>query len=317
MGHQLEIKENGEASMFSGEGITPWHGLGKVKEGLATSAEAIEWAGLDWQVEKFPMYFGPDKVAYPGQHVLARTTDMKPFGTVSDIYQPFQNRDAFDFFDAVTDKGTGEAHYTAAGALKGGSVIFLTAQIGDTFNVCGEDAHKMFLLLTNAHNGKESLNAATTMVRGVCWNTVTLGLRSAKSKWTIPHKYDLKAKAAEAREALKLSFKYADAFEAEVEKMMKIQIEKDKFNKIVEQIVPESKTQHDRDVEILMDIFERETTVNDTNAKGTGWGAYNAVTFFVDHKKRYHTPESRFNSLIDGAGEKLRDKAHGMILAAA
>ena len=37
-------------------GDVPWHGLGTKVDKVATSAEAIEAAGLDWRVEKEPVF---------------------------------------------------------------------------------------------------------------------------------------------------------------------------------------------------------------------------------------------------------------------
>jgi phage/plasmid-like protein (TIGR03299 family) len=313
--HDIEILEDGTASMFSGEGIMPWHRLVEPVEGLLTAKEALKKAHLDWEVIKEPISFGADNQSFPGWHATVRKHDRKPLGIVSDGYHIFQNHEAFDFMDIVT--ATGEAKYTSAGSLAGGKKIFICVKIGDRFMVAGEDAHDLYGLMFNSFHGKESFTIATTAIRAVCANTVTLGLRTAKTKWTIRHKSSFEGKAQDARDTLKISFKYVEAFQKEVEKMMQIQIDKDKFNKIVEQIVPESKFQHDKDVAQLMDIFENETTVNDTNAKGTGWGAFNAITFFGDHRKRYVTDESRFKSITsEGYAEKMRNKAHGLILAA-
>jgi len=316
MASQVEIKADGTGSMFSGEGKTPWHGLGEVITGLATAAEALEYAGLDWAVEKQPIFFGEDKAGFPGRFATVRATDQKPLGIVSDGYHIFQNTEAFDFFDAVTDNGTGEAQYTAAGSLFGGQRVFLTAKIGDTFTVAGQDAHDMYLLITNSHDGTQAFTAAITTIRAVCNNTVTLGLNSAKTKWSIRHKSSLEGKVTEARESLKMSYTYKDAFEAEVEKMMQVQVDKDQFKKIIEGIVPAAKFQHDKAVSGLMDVFENERTVTETAANGTGWGAYNAVTYWTDWVRNYQTADSRFKSLVyAGFAEKLRDKAHSKILA--
>jgi phage/plasmid-like protein (TIGR03299 family) len=316
MAHQLEIKADGTASMFSGEGKTPWHGLGEVVSGLATAAEALEYAGLDWTVEKQPIFFGENKELYSGRFATVRTSDQKALGIVSDGYHIFQNVDAFDFFDTVTDAGSGEAHYTAAGSLFGGQRVFLTAKIGETFTVAGEDAHDMYLLITNSHDGTQAFTAAITTIRAVCNNTVTLGLNSAKTKWSIRHKSSLEGKVHEARESLKMAYTYKDAFEDEVEKMMNVMVTKDEFKKIVEGIVPPSKFQHDKAVAGIMDVFENEPTVINTEANGTGWGAYNALTYWTDWERNYQTADSRFKSLV-GAGfaETLRDKAHSKILA--
>jgi phage/plasmid-like protein (TIGR03299 family) len=316
MAHALEIKADGKASMFSGEGKTPWHGLGEVVSGLATAAEALEYAGLDWTVEKQPIFFGENKELYSGRFATVRTSDQKPLGIVSDGYHIFQNVEAFDFFDAVTDAGTGEAHYTAAGSLFGGQRVFLTAKIGETFDVAGSDAHDMYLLITNSHDGTQAFTAAITTIRAVCNNTVTLGLSSAKTKWSLRHKSSLEGKIQDARDSLKMTYKYKDAFMAEVEKMMEVEVTKDQFKKIVEGIVPPAKFQHDKAVAGLMDVFENEPTVINTEANGTGWGAYNAITYWTDWERNYQTPDSRFKSLVyAGFAEKVRDKAHSKILA--
>jgi phage/plasmid-like protein (TIGR03299 family) len=316
MAHALEIKADGKASMFSGEGKTPWHGLGEVVSGLATAAEALEYAGLDWTVEKQPIFFGEQFNGFPGRFATVRTSDQKPLGIVSDGYHIFQNVEAFDFFDAVTDHGTGEAHYTAAGSLFGGQRVFLTAKIGDTFEVAGQDAHDMYLLITNSHDGTQAFTAAITTIRAVCNNTVTLGLNSAKTKWSIRHKSSLEGKVHEARESLMMSYKYRDAFQEEVEKMMAVQVNKDQFKKIIEGIVPPSKFQHDKAVAGMMDVFENEPTVINTEANGTGYGAYNAVTFWSDWVRNYQTTDSRFKSLVGGGiAETLRDKMHSKVLA--
>ena len=55
MAHELETNEKGEARMFYA-GQTPWHGLGTKVEREVTSAAAMKLAGLDWMVEKNPVF---------------------------------------------------------------------------------------------------------------------------------------------------------------------------------------------------------------------------------------------------------------------
>lgn len=320
MAHELEIKENGEAAMFSGEGKTPWHGLGTVVEGLATASEALELASLDWTVEKQPIYFGENVSEFPGMFATVRTSDNKPLGVVTGNYHIFQNVEAFEFLDNITDTGSGDAHYTSAGSLFGGKRVFLTMKIGDQFLVGEQDAHDMYLMITNSHDGTQAFTAAVTTIRAVCNNTVTMGLNAAKSKWTLRHKTSLTGKIQDARDSLQMSFKYADAFEDEVAKLLEVEVDKDQFNKIVEDIIPESKFQHDKDVEALMNVFEYEPTVKMGGGEGTGWGAYNAYTYWLDHVKDYRTDESRFKSIVGvggpvGFGERTRNEIKGRVLS--
>lgn len=323
MAHEVEIKADGTASMFSGEGITPWHGLGPVVEGMATAEEALHLAGLDWLVSLEPIYqkVGDEFVIVPDRFSTVRSSDQKSLGIVSKNYHVFQNEEAFGFLNAITDTGSQEAVFSTAGALFGGSRVFITLKIGDTFMVGDNDAHDLYLMLTNSHDGSQSFTASVTPIRAVCNNTVTMGLAQAKTKWSLRHKSSLEGKVHEAREALEMSFKYQDAFEAEVAKLMEISVVKDQFFGIVDNIVPDSKKQHDLDVEALMAIWEHEETVKMGGGEGNAWGAFNAVTYFTDHKE-YRTAESRFKSVIGtgvgtGYAEKMRPAAHKALLALA
>lgn len=320
MSHELEIKD-GKGQMFSGEGLTPWHGLGNVIEGLATAEEALELSGLDFNVELRQLYMPMPDGSYakvPDRFSTTRDTDNKSLGIVSKGYNVFQNAEAFNFLNAITDTGSGEAVFSTAGSLFGGSRTFMTLKIGDGFTVGDGDAHDLYLMVTNSHDGSQAFTASVTPIRAVCNNTVTLGLKQAKTKWTLRHKVQLEGRIHEAREALEMAFKYEDAFAEEVEKLMAIEIEKDQFYSIVDKIVPASKRQHDKDVEELMTIWETEPTVNMGGGEGNGWGAFNAVTYFTDHKE-YRTAESKFNSIVGsgvgtGLAEKLRPAAHKAIL---
>ena len=105
-------------------GTRPWHGLGVELESPATAAEAISAAALDWEVETRPVYqYAPDQmvggrqlyrhVEIPGKNAIVRVDTNEAFAVMGSSYEPLQNRDAFNFFDAVV--GQGEAIYHTAG----------------------------------------------------------------------------------------------------------------------------------------------------------------------------------------------------------
>jgi phage/plasmid-like protein (TIGR03299 family) len=323
MSHELEIKADGTASMFSGEGITPWHGLGTVVEGLATAEEALKLAGLDWEVElvQCTKTWNGKTVNIPDRFSTTRTTDGKDLGIVSAGYHVYQNKESFDFLNQITDTGSGDAVFSTAGSLFGGTRTFVTLKVGNGFTVGDGDEHDLYLMVTNSHDASKAFEAVATPIRAVCNNTVTLGSKMAKNRWSLRHKSDLAGKIHDAREVLEISFDYVDAFEQEVQKLMEIEVTTDKFKKLAEAVIPDSKRQHDKDVEALMNIWQHEETVKMGGGEGNGWGAFNAVTFFTDHKE-YRTNESRFNSIIgsgtgQGYAEKMRPKAQRLLLAMA
>lgn len=322
MAHELEVID-GKGQMFSGEGLTPWHGLGTVINGLATSEEALKLAGLDWEVEKRQLFqpVGDKMVPVKDRFSTTRVTDNKSLGIVSADYHVYQNKESFHFLNNLTDTNHGDAVFSTAGSLFGGSRTFLTLKIGNSFNVAGEDAHDLYLMATNSHDGSQAFTVSVTPIRAVCNNTVTLGLREAKTKWTIRHKVSLEGQTQNARDILKMSFNYEQAFQKEVEKLLEIEVQKDQFYKIVDKIVPASPRQHDITVEEIMDIWENEPTVTMGDRDNNAWEAFNALTYWTDHKE-YRSEESRFNSIIgtgtgQGLAESLRPKMQKALLALA
>lgn len=317
MAHELEIV-NGQARMFY-SGDTPWHGLGTEVDGVQTAEKALELGGLDWLVEKVPAWDClPDGtfVQVPGGFHVRRDEDNKILGRVGGDYNPIQNAEAFTFFDTLVDSG--DAKYETAGSLFGGKKIWLTAKIGDAFSVCGED-YNGYLLISNTHDGSRSFTAAITMIRVVCNNTETFAVAGAKTKWTLNHKQTLEGKVSEARDTLQMTHKYVDRFQAEVEKMMQIQVDADRFREIIEAdgFLPAQKRQKEKNVEQLLSILDAEPTVNETEIAGTGWGAFNTLTFWLDHALEVRSPEARMTKLTDGLGQSLRNKMRTAVLASA
>jgi hypothetical protein len=54
MGHNIN-QVNGKGSFFS-VSEKAWHGLGQIVDQYPTSAEAIKYAGLDYEVIKSPLF---------------------------------------------------------------------------------------------------------------------------------------------------------------------------------------------------------------------------------------------------------------------
>lgn len=321
MSDGLEVR-NGEAMMFSGEDITPWHRKGKVLSGLLKSEDALKAAGLDFIVRKEPVtYNGLDGKprTYANRFLTVRDIDEKPLGFISKNYHIHQNVDSFNFLNNITDRTDADAVYTSAGSLLGGARTFVVMKLTNQFMVGDRDAHDLYIMAINSHDGKQGFTIVLTPIRAVCRNTVHMGLANAVSRWSVTHKVRLEERVQDARETLDLSFAYEKAFEQEVAEMMEIEITKQKFYKLVDELIKPSPVQHDLYVDEIMNIWETEETVKMGGGEGNAWGAFNAVTFFLDHKS-YKDADAKFNSVIGtgngmGFGEALRPKAHKMLMA--
>ncbi len=314
MAHDLETLANGQSSFaYNIEEGLPWHGLGQGVQGVMKASEAINLAGLDWKVIKESAE--RKGIIIPDRYWNVRETDDKVLGGVGKDYKIIQNVEAFDFFDTLVDSG--EAKYDTAGSLAGGKRIFLTAKIGDDIEVAGQDKHQLWLALLSSHDGSRSLTALTTLIRVVCANTEQMALNAAKTSWTMTHRTTLSGKVEEAREALKLSFKYRDAFNDEVEKMLAIELEVDKFRKVMSEVLPDQKRQLPKNLDTLTAIFENSPTINDAGASVTAWGGYNAVTEWLTHGREVRSQEARMTNLVGGFGAQVRNKTHQRLLALA
>lgn len=125
-------KRTGKYSFFSVQ-QKAWHNLGQIVEQYPTSAEAIKYAGLDFEVIKSPLYtcgtgvsIGDDgeineggSILLPDNFATRRTDTNQVFGVVRKDYQIVQNKDAFAFFDAIVGGDDGIL-YETAGALGNG-----------------------------------------------------------------------------------------------------------------------------------------------------------------------------------------------------
>src|SRR6266699_3339319 len=104
MAHELSIREDGRVEAFFGSKEPAWHGLGMVVDGTPSSAEAIELAGLGWEVGTEPIY-PADMQPIEGWRRTIRQDSKATLGVVTDGYNVVQNREAFDFIDGLLQDG--------------------------------------------------------------------------------------------------------------------------------------------------------------------------------------------------------------------
>ncbi len=172
MSHELDIS-TGQAAVFV-TGEPAWHKLGMVVANAVTSAQAIELARLNWEVEQWELKaFDRElgKEAYvQGKYANVRKDTGRVLGVVSEHYRIFQNRECFDFMDSlVADR---LAMFESAGALKDGRVVWMLARIPAEYRAGADDVVQPYILLTNSHDGSKALRIFPTTIRVVCQNTL-------------------------------------------------------------------------------------------------------------------------------------------------
>jgi phage/plasmid-like protein (TIGR03299 family) len=334
MSHEVE-------SLFSAREI-PWHGLGVITDDVLTAADAIKTAGLDWAVRKKQLFTADDAPVPPirvqakngkwvdvpaGEFIKAekvfdkfavqRLSDGAHLGCgLGPDYETFQNVEAFDLFDAVVDDGS--AKYETAGALFDGKVVFILARLDRDITVAG-DKMVPYLLLLTSHDGSTALRMLTTPVRVVCANTMRMALGKHETSWSVRHTQNMKGRVQEVRNALQLSWKYYDEFEAEVERLMNQPVADKQVEDILGKVFPK------KSADVLPEkalavrgLYETAGTIG--KFKGTGWGLLNAVNEWElwasptrDEDKRL---ERQAREIVSGIAMPLTKKTHGLLVAA-
>ena len=274
MAHELQEHD----FMFSGRGIVPWHGIGKVLDGVLTSEDAIREAKLDWKVEQTPVFSGGNWAApIPGYMANVRSDTREVLGIVGEKYQVAQNRDVFAFADELIGTSEVPCTYETAGSLFNGRRVFMLVNMPKGRIV--EDEYQPYLCLSNAHDGSSSLQIFLTGVRVVCNNTLQAALHTAKRKIAIRHLSGMEARKEEAvrmRQTASRYFHELERFAAELAG------KKVNIGKVLDRLFPASTAMSSRQVqanrevkEIIKTLFKRKDDLQ--NFRGTAWGAYNAI----------------------------------------
>jgi phage/plasmid-like protein (TIGR03299 family) len=318
-------------------GQVPWHGLGVQVDRAMSPEEMLVAAGLDWTVSKRPTYTvdKPDlwdlhnptaeaQLIYcPDTFKLVRDSDNRILGDAGENYQVFQNAEVMSFFKRFTEAGHMEME--TAGSLKFGKDIWGLARLKDGFTLPGGDEVKGYLLLNNTHEAGKALTIMFTPIRVVCNNTLTMALNAKGNRFRVLHLQMFDAEIIKAaEEALGISGKQMLAYHEQATYLSRKKFKsRDVENFIAELFQPKlliEKAKSEEQVESLRMSFNQtaakvyhavEGSPGATleSANGTWWGAFNAVTYVVDHHRTQTQEGNALHSAWFGPGAATKRKA--------
>lgn len=294
MSHELNELAPGIHS-FASARLDAWHALGNVVDATMDARQALEASHLaGWNVRKTELFARDENgVELPVDNRFATiytnpvTGQSQYLGVVGGHYAPIQNEEHADLLDAIVDESG--AHFETAGSLRGGRETFITMKMPESILVGGEDRVDTYLIGLNSHDASSSFRFLISPVRVVCANTQAAALRDAVSSFSVRHLKGANANLQEAREALGMTWKYVEEFEAKAQQMIERTISDNTFEKIVGQLfgaetatTTRAKNLVDEHRAGLMSLWKGDSDTMKL-VKGTRWGAYQAVTEYVDH----------------------------------
>ncbi len=329
MAHNLNFNERtGKYSFFSVQ-EKAWHGLGQLVTDYPTSAEAIKYAGLDYEVVKSPIYtkgtgiidsdegieIGNNELEVPNYFANIRTDNNAVMGVVGKDYHIVQNAEAFSFFDSIVGGGDGIL-YETAGALGNGERIFITAKLPDYIRVGnGDDVTEKYIFLTTSHDGTGSITAAFTPIRVVCQNTLNAAIRNMNNVVRIRHTSGAKERLENAHRVMGMANRFTEQLEGifngwtkvsiadrEVRKLIQLALcpNKETLEHIKKGNEDEMSTVFKNTVEDAFSYAMMSDTQQMDTTKGTLFGAYNAVTGYYQNVRTYKNDEAKLQSIVMG-----------------
>ncbi len=310
--------------------VRPWatNGGELVGNDLEVWAKA---SGLNWRAVKAPVQYQTKNgiVTSSKSAIVYRDDNDNEIGNNGTGFELYNTDELLAFLLSLREFGY---EPTRAGLFHGGSTIWGQVSTGNKARVGSDDGFEEMLLNATAFDGSRASWFIKTNIAVYCFNSFVAALRGKGARYTVSHrsKWDDKA----ARKALNLG----DFARAE-----------DTANKLAEakvepaQVVPFLlKVYHGL---TLSKVADAEAAAKNGNAEaakvvasvektltrlsgvltsapgqhlkertGTAWGAFNAVTYDVDHTKPARTQDSRLHSAWLGDGANLKADAWGAAL---
>ena len=306
MAHMIEMRD-GKAQM-AWAGQTPWHGLGTRVPDDLTPDQMLEAAGLDWTVEKIPAFAEVNgKQVDVGHSALVRSADSKILDVVSNDWNPYQNSDAFDFFNDFIAAGDMSMH--TAGSLKDGQIVWALAKVNDGFSLFNGDNVESYLLFTNPHQYGKSIDVRFTPVRVVCNNTLTLSLNAqAEHLVRVSHRREFVPDTAKemlgiAKEKLS-TYKEMAAFLGSKRYTNENIVEY--FTRVFPMTTKTEEKKMSRNANMALEVIDQQPGAE--YAPGTFWSAFNTVSFMTDHVLG-RSSDTRLQSSWFGYNKTLKNNA--------
>jgi phage/plasmid-like protein (TIGR03299 family) len=316
MPHDIDFSTGKPAIAYVGE--TPWHKLGEKLLEHAPIETWIKAAGLDWELKRLPVqYFFDAKLrVMDDRFVLSRSDTGMALSVVSGDYHIVQPKEILEFYrDLVTSFGYS---LETAGALNGGRKVWALAKTGKTALVhSGKDPDEIgaYVLLATSCDKTLATTIAFTSIRVVCQNTLSFAqdeiAKNKRPQLKVPH--SVRFDPDQIKTTLGLIDKAWSTFSDKARKLAQRSIEESVASSFFEKLLLQKddkslSARARREHASIMSLYGSAPGQNLDTAKGTLWGAVNAVSYYVDHVRSVRVGD-RLDNAWFGAGGALKDKA--------
>jgi len=309
---------NSTDMVFAGD--TPWHSLGIQLPGEISIDDLATFPQFAWEAQKVQLTLPDGRPV--DTYAMLRSDSGDIIGrAVGFKYTPLQFKQAFGFFNSFVSSK--EAIIHTAGLINNGSRVWILAKLPGEIRVHGDDVIGKYLLLSNSHDGTSPVQITFTPIRVVCQNTERAALRGSDNIHAIRHTKGINQAIQDAAQAMGIANQYYSDLEAAFQSLQRKQMSHtesvDYINTVFDAEFKSSEKGSTRGRNILEGVYELLLTGKGTElpgVQGTAWGAYNAVTEYIDHHKNYRSHDTALENIAFGSsGGAVKQKAFELALA--
>jgi phage/plasmid-like protein (TIGR03299 family) len=243
------------------------------------------------------------------QKVLYRSDTLAPLSVVSKRYQVVQPRAVLEFYRDLVEVGGFELE--TAGVLKGGRKLWALAKTGQEAVLRGGDRVKSYLLLATACDGTLATTAQFTSVRVVCNNTLQIAIGDSTGAVKVPHSTTFDPQAV--KKALGVGVTAFQDFMYRMRTLSERRVtaeEAERFARETLALLTYSEKAAEAASNAVLSLFHGKAIGSTlVSANDTAWGLLNAVTEYVDHRRRARSPSNRLDSAWFGQGATIKQRA--------
>lgn len=275
-----------------------WTNIGKDVTTCKDMEQVLLASGLDYTVEKRPIFTYPDieddgtRMVIPNRFITTRREDGHTYDVVSDKFEIIQNRDAFDFVKYMGD----ELLFEKAGETQSG-MVYVIGRLPEV-DILG-DKFTPHVIFRNGFSGKVKITAAICPLRIVCQNQFNFAFKNTANTVQIRHVGNAEAKLEEAKEVLRLSADYMAELNLMAEHFAAMKLDQARMERITDYLFPmPTEDMNPFKRKSLEDARAKFINAHDAednrNFRGTAWGMVNAYTDYLTHKEPAGKRSDRF-----------------------
>ena len=338
MAHELDFSKGFAAVAAIGGSKSMWHQMGNEILPTDTPEEIQTKAGADFEVKVAPIEFQRQIVGLDGKPVTSTATAENRFvlyrsdtgavmNTVTERYKPVQPTTIFQFFKQLCAKYGYQIE--TAGVLFNGGRYWCTANTHNVLELPGKDKIAQFVTVATSCDGSMSTEGFTGELRPVCNNTLqsarhsnVLSVKNRHSTvvdWDkICIKLELVSDAwTQFSENAKRLAKTKASEEQVIKLLLNAYYNLDTDEKIAAHFAKENeaanKGRETKTIQVIQRLgaaLKNAPGSDLASARGTLWGAVNAVTYDIDHNGVGRTDESKFIASQWGKGADIKQRMY-------